>query len=164
MDLPKPKQWATAYATKEFISINTCSGFRSSARDPEGREFFFSPDVSDNQLGEGVLQALSDSKFLSTSEVGIFFELSRIEKNYENWVESLIEKSGCKSRRALFTKMKLCLIDCVDGVITIKPTKHEKMEGWGGKGIDSNDYEIVPNPSLKEEVGKALKRCFSKCT
>ena len=163
MNLPKPKQWATAYATNEFISVNTCSGLRSSARDPEGKEIFFPLDVSDEQLGAGILEALSASRFLSPDEVGSFFDLAVTEKYYENWVELLTEKFGYKSRRDVFKDMKHCMIDRVDGVITIKPTNHEKLEAWGGKGIDKNDYENLDAAASEADLGKALKSCFAKC-
>lgn len=163
MNLPSPKQWATAYATKEFISVNTCSGLRRSASDPNGEEFYFSLEVSDEELGAGVLSALSASRFLSPDEVGSFFDLAVIEKNYESWVGHLLEKFGYKSRSDVFKNMKHCTIERVDGVITIEPTNHEKLEAWGGKGIDKNDYEILDTAASDAELGKALKRCFAKC-
>ncbi len=163
MNLPKPRQWATAYATKEFISVSTCSGLRSYARDPNGKEMFFPHEVSDEQLGAGVLSALSVSKFLSPDEIGSFFDPTTIEKNYEDWVALLTEKYEYKSRRALFKDMKHCMIDRIDGVITIKPTNHEKLEAWGGKGIGSDDYEVISGSISEAEIGLALKSCSERC-
>lgn len=163
MNLPKEKQRATAYLTKEFISLNTCSGLRRFARDPNGEEFFLSHDVSDEQLGRSILKALSASRFLSPDEIGSFFDLNVIEKNYEDWVQFLIDKFKYKSRKSLFKEMKHCLIDQVDGFITIKPTNHEKLEAWGDKNIDSADYEVIAGSFSEADLGKALKNCFSKC-
>lgn len=163
MNLPIPKQWATAYATKEFISVNTCSGLRRSARDPSGEDCYFPLDVSDEELGAGLQAALSVSKFLSPDEVGVFFDLAVIEKNHEDWVAHIIEKFGYKSRRDAFKDMKHCMIDRVDGVITIKPTNHEKLEAWGGKGVNKNDYATLDSAASEADLGKALKSCFANC-
>lgn len=163
MNLPKPKQWATAYATKEFISVNTCSGFRSSVSDPCGKEFFFALSVSDEQLGAGVLEALSASKFLSPDEIGSFFDLTTVAKNYEDWVERVMQRFEYKTRRSMFKNMKLCRIHRVDGVITIQPTNHEKLEAWGGKGIYINDNESIDDAASEADLGAAIKRSFAKC-
>ncbi|MGI2030388.1 contact-dependent growth inhibition system immunity protein [Endozoicomonas acroporae] len=163
MNLIVRKQWATAYATPEFITINTCSGFRSSARDPLGEEFFFSWDVSDEVLGAGIVSSLTASRLLEPDQIGMFFDLSFIKENYEKWVEKLIEKYNYKSRRALFKNMKHCMIERVDGVMTIKPTNHEKLEGWGGKGVKHEDYKILDETVQVEEIGRSLRDCFAKC-
>jgi hypothetical protein len=163
MNLPKPKKRAAAYATKEFITIHTYSGLGRFAMDPAGKQLFFPTDASDEKLGDGVLQALSVSRFLSPDEIGAFFNLEVTNKNYEDWVELLIQEFGYKSRRALFKNMMRCSIERVDGVTTIRPSKHEKLEAWDGEGIESKDYEIIDETASDAEIGQALKRCFAKC-
>ena len=163
MNLPNPKKWATVYATNSFISVNTCSGFRSSARDPQGKELFFGLDVSDEQLGSGVLQALSANRFLAPEEVRAFFNPNMIESRYENWVELLTGKFGYRTRYDLFRDMKHCTIEHVDGYITIAPTNHEEPEAWSGDGIDSSDYETLADDASEAQLGQALKRSIGKC-
>lgn len=163
MKLPIQKEWATAYATKDFISVNTCSGFRRSARDPDGVILYFSLSVSDEELGAAIRSALSASKFISPDEARLFFNLNSIEQNYEGWVSDMVARFGYNSRRDAFKDMKLCMIERVRENITIKPTNHEKLEAWGGKGIDSSDYETFDVTASEVNLGTALKRCFSKC-
>jgi hypothetical protein len=56
--------WADAKINKDFISVKTFSGYRSSQADPQGVEHFFSPDVADKELGFAVLDALAHSRFV----------------------------------------------------------------------------------------------------
>jgi hypothetical protein len=163
MSEPKIKQWATACATNEFISINTCSGYRRSARDPQGILVFYEVSVRDEELGEGLLQALAASRFLSLTEVGSFFEPKAIERNYEDRVARSMQRYGYKTRRELFKGMKHCMIARVDGVVTIKPSKHEKLEAWSGTGIGETAHEHVGANASPVDVGAALRRCFAKC-
>lgn len=163
MNTPQVKQWASAYANQDFISINTNSGYRGSARDPKGKQIFLPLQVSDEHLGLAILEALSVSKFLSTDEVHSFFDLSVTEKNYEDWVALLMEKYNYKSRRAVFKEMKHCLINRVNGIVTIKPTNHEKLEAWGGTGIPDSDIESVRETASEVELGAALKVCLGRC-
>ena len=164
MNEPKIKQWATVYATNEFTSINTCSGYRRSARDPQGISVFYEPSVRDEELGEGLLQALAASRFLSPAEIDAFFDPKAVEQNYEDWVARSMQRYGYKKRSELFKGMKHCVIDRVDGVVTMKPSKHEKPEAWSGTGIRETDYERVGPNASPADVGAALRRCLAKCT
>jgi hypothetical protein len=163
MNKPQIKQWAAAYSNEDFLSVETCSGYRQFATDPEGKMILLSLTVSNEELGASILDALSASRFLKLEEISTFFDLTITNQTYDEWVELLIGKYGYKSKRELFKKMKHCLIERVERVITIKPTNHEKLEVWSGKGIGKDDYEVLDAKATSADLGAALKRCFDKC-
>jgi hypothetical protein len=59
--------------------------------------------------------------------------------------------------------MKSCDIECSGGIITIGPTKHEKLEGWGRTKGDGIEDVVIPPNSPPAEVGAALRLAFSRC-
>lgn len=158
------KQWSTSYYNKEFINIKTCSGPDPDAYDPEGHQFFLSPDVDDITLGEAVLKALSKSRIIKEKDVGAFFDFRRIMKDYQNWVTYCQKTYGYKTKQAMFKYMDHCSITSENNMITIMPWHHEKIEAWSGTKNREKDYVIIPADSSAEEVGKALRLAYSRCT
>ncbi|MBP9693427.1 MAG: CdiI family contact-dependent growth inhibition immunity protein [Alphaproteobacteria bacterium] len=60
--------------------------------------------------------------------------------------------------------MKSCGINLDQGLITIRPSHHEKLEAWSGEGIDKRDYVNIPHDSEPSQIGAALRLAFSRCT
>ncbi|WP_338052467.1 contact-dependent growth inhibition system immunity protein [Stutzerimonas marianensis] len=46
----------------------------------------------------------------------------------------------------------------------MRPSHHEKLEAWSGKGLSESDYVIIPSGSSPSDVGAALRLAFSRCT
>ncbi|MFK8258177.1 contact-dependent growth inhibition system immunity protein [Erwinia sp. AnSW2-5] len=147
------RQWSVAKTNKDFICIDTWSGYRSSRRDPKGAQHLALHNVSDSELGAILLDALAHSRFVlpprSGRDVWVHpevtydaelydFDLSL--KNYNQWVSDLMLSQGYKTKRTLFKGMKSCSIECCEGVITIRPSFHEKAEAWSGRAIEKSDY------------------------
>ena len=153
---------ATAYSNGDFISIETCSGRGLIMPDPEAPEHLFSPEVSNELLGMGVVEALNHSKFLSIEEAGTLQE--NTPEYYKNWVRKVMDRYGYKTKNALFRKMRSCGIKCHEDVITICPSHHEKLEAWGTGFITEEDYVKIPADSSSAEIGAALRLAFSRCT
>ncbi len=168
--------WADAVFNKEFICVKTYSGYRSSRADPQGVEHHASPEISDQELGVVVLDALAHSRFVlpePRKDVWIhpeatfdmeLYDYSLTNQRYDQWVENTLERYGYKTKRALFKDMKKCSIESTKGQITIRPSHHEKLEAWSGKGINESDYVIIPTSSDPSDVGAALRLAFSRCT
>lgn len=168
--------WADAKMNKDFVSIKTFSGYRSSQADPQGVEHFFSPDVADKELGFAVLDALAHSRFVlpePRKDVWIhpeatfdmeLYDYNLTNQRYDQWVGSTLERYSYKTKRALFKDMKKCSIESNRGQITIRPSYHEKLEAWSGKGVSESDYVIIPSGSSPSDVGAALRLAFSRCT
>jgi hypothetical protein len=75
-----------------------------------------------------------------------------------------MQRYGYKTKRALFKNMKSCSVEVDDGMMTIQPWHHEKLEGWSGNGISKEDYVVIPANSTPGEIGEALRLAFSRCT
>lgn len=156
------KNCADAKHNGDFISIETYSGYALEMADPAAPEYLFEPNVSDESLGQAVLHALNQSRFLSLEEAKTL--RMTVEKNYADWVQKLMTQYGYKTKRALFKNMKSCGIECHEGIITIRPSHHEKLEGWGGTGISPDSYVKLSADASPAEVGAGLRLAFSRCT
>ena len=132
------------WATAEFIHLDTCSGYGCSRTDAKGAHISLPPSADVESLGKSVLKVLSQSRFLAVEEVDAFFDLATTEKEYEEWVQTLIQAYGYKKRRALFKNMKHCSIRMAGGVLSIAPSVHERSEGWGREVGDGLEEVTIP--------------------
>ena len=155
--------WASCYWNNEFLSIETMSGLGRFGDDSLFPPHLLPPDADDKSIGEAVLIALSNSRTLSLEEYSDFFNLEKSQEKYVAWIAMLMEKYGYKTKRALFKDMKNCSIHCINDVITISPTRHEKLEAWGGTGRGGSDKVILSVNSSPAEIGAALRLALSRC-
>lgn len=158
-----PVRWAAAYLADQFICVQTYSSRRAAAADPLGRVFFLPLQCSNQELGNALEEALEASRQLSKEEADRFFEARAMEQRYEEWVDSMMQRFGYKSRRHLFTGMKRCTVDLRDGVITIRPTRHDEAESWSGGGIEKESYVKVPVAAGSGDIGAGLREGFARC-
>ncbi|NDK98938.1 contact-dependent growth inhibition system immunity protein [Photorhabdus bodei] len=159
------KRWRNARCVfnGDFYSITSYSGYRSLNLDLLGGNHMLSPDTSDEELGAVVFNALSKSRFIPYESLGDFLDNEKRKERYDQWVTEMMGFHRYRSRRQLFKKMNSCDIRLLDGVITIMPYGHEKLELWTGKGIVESDNVVIPADSSPEEVGAALRLAFSRC-
>jgi len=162
MDVVK-SSWAAAKMNSKFICVETCSGYRSSVLDPQGRQHLLPLQVSDGELGAAVLDALAHSRFVTPQEDLALFDYQLGNQRYAAWVTNLMSHYGYKTKRELFKTMSNCNITSSSGLIVISPTQHEALEGWSGDGIAEEDHIQLPADSSPSEVGAALKLAFSRC-
>jgi hypothetical protein len=153
---------ASAKFNGDFISIKTYSGYRMAIADPQASEYLLLPNDSNEILGKAAFKALTDSRFLTIEESSKLREAS--EENYKKWIQKIMSVYGYKTKRTLFQKMINCSLEMDEGIITIFPSHHEKLEAWSGKGLTEKDYVKVPADSSPEEIGAALRLAFSRCT
>lgn len=161
MSKPFWKPRANASNNGDFISIETYSGYRMSLMDPEAEDYFLSPNASDEDLGKAILSALAQSRFLPIEEARAL--KLQLDEHYHNWIEQMKMRYGYKTKNALFKKMMSCGIQLDDGIITIRPSLHEKLEAWSGDGIREEDYVKIPADSPPTEIGAALRLAFKRC-
>lgn len=155
---------ASCYYKAEFLLIETQSGLGMVAADPLFTPHLLSPDTDDHCLGVTILQALSDSRTLNVPEERVaFFDIERGKEQYANWVAMLMGKYGYKSKKALFKDMKNCGIHCLNGIITISPTRHEKLEAWGRTKGDGIENVILSLDNSPAEIGAGLRLALSRC-
>ncbi|VUS21842.1 Immunity protein CdiI-o11 [Klebsiella spallanzanii] len=99
--------------------------------------------------------ALSASRLVDPDDQD-FFSLEKSNERYLGWVKDIMDKFGYKTKKSLFKKMNSCSITQLDGMITFRPTIHEKLEGWSGDRIDEKDYVVISDTSSSEDIGAAL--------
>jgi hypothetical protein len=155
--------WASAKCTDAFICINTYSGYGISQLDPQGRQHLLPPEGSADDIGVAVLDSLAHSRVIDPDKDEGFYDYQAMLQRYEDWVSNLMALYGCETRHDLFKNMKSCQIKLRDGIITILPSHHEVLEGWGGEGIEPEDYVVIPANSSPRAVGQALRLAFSRC-
>jgi hypothetical protein len=165
-EIPDAKAiWKASASAKEngdFISLKAYSGYSLEIADPQAIEHLLEPDASDEEIGKAILEVLKQSRFLSYDEASSL-RLNAME-NFEKWTQMLMERYGYKTKRALFKEMKSCGIYLHEGIITIRPSHHEKSTAWSGNWFTEEDYVKVPADSPPHEIGKALRLSFSRCT
>lgn len=169
-------QWAGVVLNKELLCIKTYSGYRSCRADHRGVMYLLTPDASDEVIGEALLDALSKSRFVlpePRSDVWIhpeatfdseLYDFDATAQRYKDWISHLMSRYGYKTKRALFKGMKSCSVENREGQITIRPSRHEKLEGWGDTGKGGGDHVVISANSSPDQVGFALRLAFSRCT
>lgn len=168
--------WAGAKNNGDFICIETNSGYRGGRLDYKGKQHLLSPDANYEDLGVAVLDALAHSRFVlgaprdgSIYPQDVEFDMELYDykltaERYAKWLADLMAHYGYKSKRGLFKNMHNCSIESCNGLITISPWHHEKLEAWDGEGIAKEDNVIIPANSTPAEIGAALSLAFSRCT
>ncbi len=96
------------------------------------------------------------------AENPLFFDFRLVGENYKKWVDGLLVQFGYKTKQALFKKMILCHAKVVDGVLTLEPNRHDKLEAWEGLGDD--ETVVLPFDSSEAEIGAALRVALDRCT
>lgn len=165
-------RWASVMYNGDFYCVETWSGYGGGAiQDPKGSQHLLAPDVSDEELGLALLDALAHSRFVLSApkegvtvhpEVEYDFELyDRAIKDelYLTWTEFLMKRYGYKTKRALFKNMQNCSIRQESDILIIIPTYHQKLEQWGGK----IEPVVLPYKSTAAEIGAALREGFRRC-
>jgi hypothetical protein len=147
-----------------MVSVDTWSGYRGTIGDPTGPQYDFRQDVSDEELGAAVLNCLAHSRFLDTPELqDELFHPDAAARSYAAWIERLMRFGGYKTKRALFKDMLSCQIEQEDDTITMRPSRHEKLEAWSGEGFTDADNVVIRTDAPPGEIGAALREAFRRC-
>jgi len=64
----------------------------------------------------------------------------------------------------MFGEMRLIQIEQDDETIVIRPTNHDKLEAWSGKGIPAEHRAILPRNANANECGSAALSALERCT
>lgn len=155
--------WAEAFANPDFICIETYSGYRSSCRDQKGKQFLLPTDATDLALGSAAQDALACSRFVTPLEDPTLFDYQINDANYENWALNLMSVYKYQNKRDLFKKMSNCSLVSRGGSIVIRPTNHDRLEGWSADGISEKDHLILNAEADPQLIGSSLRMAFARC-
>lgn len=153
---------AEAIFNNDFYCINTYSGYGLLLMDSATESHILIPKCSDDELGFATLKALSESKVIDPDDTD-YFDCDRGDAIFASWTEDIMRAFNYKTKRSMFKNMLNCGVCQLNGVITITPTIHNRLDGWSGNGIAESDYVIIPDNSTPEEIGAALRLAFSRC-
>lgn len=116
-------------------------------------------------MGEVVIKVLLTSRMINPKYEPDFFDArGRVVPQYNLWVSEIMGRLGYKTKRAMLKDMKQCVIELFKSTMAIKPSHHEKLEAWSGKGITESDYVVISGNSSPAEVGASLRLAISHCT
>jgi hypothetical protein len=161
MDEIEEKRCASVMSNTAFISVMACRYYRRIVADHRLCQHLLPPDAGDEALGNALTDALANSRKLSSNEIGQYFDLGVLEENYRDWTADLMARYGYQTKRALFSKMKNCSVAMMEGVITIQPHEHVKLDAW--RGISEGDV-VIPDRSSPAKTGAALRLALSRCS
>ncbi len=153
---------ACALFNNDFYCIETYSGYGLLRRDPEVKSHRLTPECSNEVLGITLLNALSASRVVDPDDHD-FFDRDNASILLNQWLGEMMNTYSYKTKRALFKNMLSCGVRQLNGMITIRPSVHDRLDGWSGNGIAESDYVIIPDNSTPEEIGAALRLAFSRC-
>ena len=111
-----------------------------------------------------MLDCLTHSRFLDSAEQrALLFHPDAVALSYAAWIERLMRFGGYKTKRALFKDMLSCMIEQEDDTITMRPSRHEKLEAWSGEGFTEGDNVLVDADASPDQIGAALREAFRRC-
>jgi len=159
---PNHKPAASLTGSSAFIDVVTCSGYRAYRADRAAFGCTFATDVPDDQLGNAIRKALSLSRQIEFSEVKAFFDLTHMQRLYDDWVALMMLSHGYKSRRALHQALCSCHCEIDGATVRLIPSRREGTEGYVGFGTSDVDV-IVPSDASDAELGAAARLALSRC-
>jgi len=131
--------------------------------DPAGKALLLTRDCSDEELGTALLNALAASRMLTLKQAETFFAVAELQERYKAWVAGLMQHYKLKTKKALFTGMDNCHVTEREGVVSISPNAHQRLEGWvRTKSMNLPTLTVAANASA-EDIGARLREAFSHC-
>lgn len=155
------RQSAAIYSTHDFYCVKTQSGSGLRIVDPLGAVHYLAPNASDRELGIAVLDALRKSRFRVDDPD--FDHYKAIAARYYQWVAAVMAQYGYRNEHDMFSDMKRCSATIEGGLLTIRPSNHDSLEGWSGDDISPSDYVTIDAESTPERIGSALRLAFERC-
>jgi hypothetical protein len=154
-------QWASIHWTERFISVEPLSGYSIIQREDEGCIIYLPPDVSDEALGQALLEALGKSRFIYPPDRE-FSNPERYMRCYRNWQKDFMRRYGYKTKRDAYRNMNWCEAERCEGTISIQPHRRDdKPEHWIWLPPDQN--VVIPVTENAAAIGAAMRLALDRC-
>jgi hypothetical protein len=151
------------YNEKGFY-LATRSGNGLTFLDETGSRHFFSPNVSNKDLGFSALDCLSKSRLISPQVFDDTYdwrEAKRQRIEYDRWKMAI---GGFKTLKSMRRYLMVCSICVQDSMIYITHLHHCAIDAWEWPE-DRLETEIeIPHNSAPAIVGAAVREGLKKCT
>lgn len=155
------KKRAAIHSNRDFVCIQTYSGYGSARIDPAGARIFLTEESSAESLGTALQEALSKSRIVKPEEIEEFLTPELTAKTYEEWVAQVMQRFRYSKRRDMFKGMKYCAVVCEEGSISVRPSKRAKGELWLGLGRD--EHVQVADTASPDAIGSAVQIALNRC-
>lgn len=157
-------KFASGYMNREIIIIVTKSGRGIYFIDPNGENYIYDHNISNEILGFSLKKALIKSRIIDKDEFEFYKKnnMKEAKLNWERWADNLQNEYKYKNRSALFSCMNCCSLKLIENCITITPSNHEQLTYWSGL-IQKNKHIHLPETTPHEELGEALREGFRRC-
>ena len=160
---PELRAWASARQNQDFIWIYTNSGRVLSVYDPQGKDIVLGLDADENALGVAVQEALAYSRLFTAYEARKLLDQLVNGVGYEERVKALMSIHGYKSKYMMFKEMKSCSITLSKGLIEIRPSIHDRLDGWIRRKSDGIKDVVISAERPPHMIGAALRLAFTRC-
>ena len=154
---------ARILANERGIFLSTYSGLARRARDPDGVNAMLQAAATVDEIGATLRLALGASRQISLEEIPIFFNPEKTNQAYKSWVAWMMRGLGYKTKRALFSNMKSIGISQLADHYELRPSRHERLEGWSGEGVSPSDYVLLPLSATDAELGAGALLALGRC-
>lgn len=146
----------------EFTAIFTMTGLRLLCNDPNIPCRLALPSDSVTVLGNIASAALAQSTIIM-DPMGFkrLLESGIIQDRAKAWEADMCMQFGYKTKRALYQNMLSVSVRDAGGVLTFRPSRHDKLEHW--KGVDESLNVVIPTDSSPDDIGNALNEAFRRC-
>ncbi len=154
---PHDVKHAGVYAKDAFFCFESCAGYRSVVR--ERINAFLPGGASDAEVGQAVLEALSQYRALRESEIAEFRDLARVEAKHKEWELQLMFHAGYKTRQEIYRGLKYAPLRLVGSELSVSSTVKDRRHGFEGNGFRSV-VDVALGPAA---IGAAVKMAICEC-
>lgn len=155
------RQCADINRTERFICVQPLSGYRMIQPEDDGYVFYLAPDVSDDALGEALLEALDRSRFIVPPNEPEFFKWERYVQCRRNWQQDFMHRYGYKTKRDAYRNMDWCRVKRAEGRISITPHKRDTPEYF--TDLPADRTVVIPETRDAATAGAALRKALDRC-
>lgn len=163
--LDKNNRTANVYSNGDKILFEPLFGYAQYVPLPDSkRKIYNLSELTTEELGKNVKEVLANSRVLDRSEINDFFDNDRIEKEDLECLEIMIKLFGKRNKASLYKSLMKCPLHLQKGILSMRPTKHDRSEWYSGLSINDKELVYIPLNSSDEDIGNALKLAFTRCT
>ncbi|MBU3121744.1 CdiI family contact-dependent growth inhibition immunity protein [Acinetobacter soli] len=153
---------ATVYFNNKYIEVISWNYGGMSVFNINFIPLIFEIEIDNHILGEAIRKALSAGSNIPPEGIKEFLFSSELADFMKERNKKIMENFGYKSKKALFKNMRSVDIE-LDSKVNISPSHQDGLD-YSFTGLSKDDEIILPNDATNEELGKAVRLAYEKCT
>jgi hypothetical protein len=161
-EAPPLTRWANIHLNKDFLYMESRSGYRRNLYDIDGFHIYLEPDAPVPIVGASLIRALNQSRFLDPYADHDLFTWQVIEANENAWIKETMSRYGYKTKKRMFDHLAFVHVSQSEGRVTFEPRRWAKTAHWWDLPEDQN--VVIPVTDDEQIVGEAARLALSRCT